>query len=81
MRQVNMHEAKTQLSKLVDAVAEGREEGVIIAKDGTPRARIMPIEPKRKGVRIGIAKGEFVVPESIDRDNEIIERMFYGEDA
>ncbi len=54
---------------------------IIIAKDGTPRARIVPLEQKKTGVRIGIAKGEFVVPHSIDRDNAAIEKMFYGEDA
>jgi prevent-host-death family protein len=49
MIQVNIHEAKTQLSRLLSKVAEG--EDVVIARSGEPIARIVPIE-KRKGRRV-----------------------------
>ena len=45
MHQVNMHEAKTQLSKLVDEVQSGEE--VIIAKSGKPVARLVRYEPRQ----------------------------------
>ncbi len=58
MRIVNVHEAKTHLSRLLDAVAKGEE--VVIAKSGRPVARVIPIEqrPRKPGrlkgrIRIG----------------------------
>jgi prevent-host-death family protein len=83
MRQVNMHEAKTQLSRLVDAVAKGEMKEVIIAKDGEPKAKIVPIEPARKKVRLGLAKDRY--PE-FDMDafnavDEDIAKLFNGPDA
>jgi len=72
---VNMLEAKNNLSKLVEAVESGGEREIIIARNGKPAARIVPIE-KKKRPRIGVAKGQFEVPDNIDRDNEEIARMF-----
>jgi prevent-host-death family protein len=57
MIQVNIHEAKTNLSKLI---AEGQE--VIIAKYGEPVARLMPIRQKNQNRKPGSAKGKFAVP-------------------
>jgi prevent-host-death family protein len=45
---VNMHEAKTQLSKLAEAASRGEE--IIIAKAGKPYVRLIPVEVKRKRV-------------------------------
>lgn len=57
MPKVNMLEAKTNLSKLVEAVETGKETEIILARNGKPVARIVPIErPER---RLGIAEGEF----------------------
>jgi prevent-host-death family protein len=57
MRQVNIHEAKTQLSKLI---ADGEE--VIIAKYGEPVARLVPIRPPAAKRVPGSAGGQFRVP-------------------
>lgn len=61
MTKVNMHEAKTNLSKLVEAVESGREPEIILARNGKPVARIVPIEQVAVDTskRIGIADGEF----------------------
>lgn len=57
MPKVNMLEAKTNLSKLVEAVESGKEQEIILARNGKPVARIVPIvRPDRI---IGIAEGEF----------------------
>jgi prevent-host-death family protein len=58
---VNMFEAKTKLSKLVEAVESGAEQEIIIARNGKPAARIVPIETRPANVskRLGIADGEF----------------------
>lgn len=57
MTQVNMLEAKTQLSKLVEAVESGKEREIVLARNGKPVARIVPVEPRSR--RLGIAAGKF----------------------
>lgn len=57
MRQVNIHEAKTHLSRLI---AEGQE--VVIARYGEPVARLVPIRPPASRRVPGSAKGKFEVP-------------------
>ena len=73
---VNMHEAKTHLSGLVEAVASGREREIVIARNGRPAARLVPIEPTAAGKRIGIAKGKFKAPASIDEYGDEIAKLF-----
>ncbi|MFZ4809594.1 MAG: type II toxin-antitoxin system Phd/YefM family antitoxin [Hyphomicrobiaceae bacterium] len=75
MPTVNMLEAKTNLSKLVEAVETGAESEVIIARNGRPAARIVAIA-RQQGQRIGVARGLFVLPENIDSDNPAIEALF-----
>jgi prevent-host-death family protein len=76
---VNMLDAKNNLSKLVESVESGSEKEIIIARNGRPAARLMPLERKRRPL-LGVAKGQFEVPDNIDEDNEEIARMFYGDD-
>ncbi|MGA2953674.1 MAG: type II toxin-antitoxin system prevent-host-death family antitoxin [Caulobacteraceae bacterium] len=76
----NMLEAKTNLSRLIEAVESGRESEVIIARNGKPAAKLVPINEKRRGVRLGLARGKFEVPDDIDGANEEIAKMFYGTD-
>jgi len=74
--EVNVHEAKTHLSKLLERVAMGEE--VVIAKAGKPVARLVPISTKPKNRVIGSAKGEFVVPDDFnDPLPKEIEDLFY----
>ena len=58
--QVNMLEAKSNLSKLVKAIETGREKSIVIARNGLPVAQIiaMPLKRKRK---LGIADGKFSI--------------------
>ena len=62
--EVNVHEAKTHLSRLLERVALGEE--VIIAKAGVPVARLVPVKRNSKKRVLGSAKGEFVLPEDLD---------------
>jgi prevent-host-death family protein len=62
MRTVNMLEAKSTLSRLVEAVESGQESEIVIARNGKPAARLVPIPAKPVGPRIGGAKGLFVAP-------------------
>ena len=67
MRSVNIHEAKTQLSRLVEAAARG--ESFIIAKAGKPMVKVVAIDAPEAGARRrpGFLAGAFSVPEDFDR--------------
>jgi prevent-host-death family protein len=74
---VNIHEAKTHLSKLIEKV-EGGEE-VIIARAGKPAVRLTALEPSTPPTRIGFLKGQVTVPDDFNTMfQEEIEEMFYG---
>jgi prevent-host-death family protein len=81
MNKVNIHEAKTHLSKLVDRAAKG--ESFIIAKAGKPMVKVVPIEdvaPQRQS-RLGFMAGQMTVPDDIKTMfAEEIEAMFYGDE-
>ena len=84
MTTVNMLEAKTHLSRLVERIEKGEEREIIIARNGRPVAKLMPLaagETKPK-LRPGLMRGKFpsMSLEDFDRDNELIRRMFEGED-
>jgi prevent-host-death family protein len=65
MTTVNIHEAKTHLSRLVARVARG--ESFIIARAGKPLARVIPIEAKESpDDRLGFMKGQIEVPKDFD---------------
>lgn len=81
MRTVNMFEAKSNLSRLVEAIASGAEPEIVIARNGRPVARLVPVAAPPAGRRLGVARGAFVVPDSIDALNEEIERLFHGATA
>ena len=77
MKTHNIHEAKTQLSRLVDQAVNG--EAFIIAKAGKPLVTVSRLDapPANSAKRIGFMKGEFTVPDDFDRMSaEEIERMF-----
>ena len=77
MEKINIHEAKTHLSRLVDKAAEG--EGFIIAKAGRPMVKVVPLDAPEPGQsrRLGFLAGEISVPEDFDRMGQaIIDEMF-----
>ena len=76
MRTVNMHDAKTNLSRLVEEIENGSESEIAIARNGKVVARLVPVERSPMCSRIGVAKGAFTVPDSIDQLNEQIEELF-----
>lgn len=80
MTTVNMLAAKTQLSRLVEAIESGAEREIIIARNGRPAAKLVPLTtpPADVSKRIGIAEGRFVVPDDIDTCNDEIAELFYG---
>lgn len=73
---VNVHEAKTHLSRLLDEVEAGRE--VIIARAGKPVARLAPLEQTVRPKKLGLLKGKIKVPDDFDDPlpDEILD-LFY----
>jgi prevent-host-death family protein len=59
----NMHDAKTQLSKLAERAAQGEE--IVIARNGRPLARLMPM-PERKPRKLGLWKNEIRIGDDFD---------------
>jgi prevent-host-death family protein len=79
MRTVNIHEAKTHLSSLIEEAAQG--EPFIIAKAGKPMVKVTRIDAPKQVRRIGFLKGQFSVPDDFDTMGaEEIRRMFEGEE-
>lgn len=79
MPTVNILDAKTQLSKLVERVESGAESEIVIARNGRPVARLVPLATRPVARRIGAAVGQFQVPESIDGCNALIDELFGGD--
>jgi prevent-host-death family protein len=79
MLTVNIHDAKTQLSRLVDQAARG--EAFIIAKAGKPKVKVVPLDEAEAGTaqRLGFMVGEMSVPDDFDHmASDEIENLFAG---
>ncbi len=82
MLTVNIHDAKTQLSRLVEQAAQG--ESFIIAKAGKPMVKVIPLGKAETGTanRIGFMAGEIAVPNDFDQmGGDEIAAMFSGKAA
>lgn len=79
MQTVNIHEAKTHLSRLIEQAARG--ESFVIAKAGKPLVKVMPLNAPEAGQvkRLGFMSGQIAVPEDFDRMGSAeIEQLFGG---
>ena len=79
MRTVNIHEAKTHLSRLVEQAAKG--EPFVIAKAGKPMVKVTPLDTAVAGQvrRLGFMAGQIQVPDDFDRMGSTeMERLFGG---
>lgn len=80
IRTINIHQAKTHLSRLVEEAAKG--EPFIIAKAGRPMVKVTPLEeaPKPKS-RLGFMAGQMKIPDDFDTmGQEEIIRLFEGDE-
>lgn len=71
MKTINVHDAKTHFSKLLEQVAAG--DTVVIAKAGTPVAKLSPLDSPSRPSRTGFLRGRITVPDDFNTmgDNEI----------
>ncbi|MEB3199836.1 MAG: type II toxin-antitoxin system prevent-host-death family antitoxin [Synechococcaceae cyanobacterium] len=80
MRRVNMHEAKTHLSRLVEEASAGSP--FVICKGGRPMVQVIPLDSERRQEprrRLGLLAGECAVPDDFDRmGGEAIADLFEG---
>ncbi|MFI5183154.1 MAG: type II toxin-antitoxin system Phd/YefM family antitoxin [Vicinamibacteria bacterium] len=76
---VNMHEAKTQLSKLVDRAVRG--EAFVIAKAGKPLVKVAALDAPASPQRLGFLAGEITVPRDFDRMGEAEIEALFGSGA
>jgi prevent-host-death family protein len=80
MRKVNIHEAKTHLSQLIEQAVKG--EPFVIAKAGKPLVKVTPLDSTaRKPQRLGFMAGQIKAPRDFDRmGSAAIEKLFEGEE-
>lgn len=76
MQIINIHQAKTQLSKLIKKTSNGEE--VIIAKAGKPVAKLTPYKEKLKPRKLDLLKGKIYIPADFDDEDQEINKLFYG---
>ena len=77
MRTVNIHQAKTHLSRLVERAARG--ESFVIAKAGKPLVKVTPLDAPAQARRLGFMAGQIAVPDDFDRlGSKEIARLFGG---
>lgn len=76
MQPINLLQAKSSFSRLVEAIELGREREIFIARNGRPVAKLVPVDAVSACQRIGVAKGKFEVPDSIDAHNKEVARLF-----
>ncbi|MHB8236722.1 MAG: type II toxin-antitoxin system Phd/YefM family antitoxin [Acidithiobacillus ferrivorans] len=70
-----MLQAKSFLSRLGEAIEQGQKREIVIARNGRPAAKLVPTDAALSGKRIGVAKGLFVMPDSIDAHNDVVARL------
>ena len=76
MKQVNILEAKTDFSKLIRLIETGKENSIVVARNGKPIVKMTLFDEVPVENRIGIAKGKLAYPEDIDEFNDEIADMF-----
>lgn len=79
MTQVNMLEAKTELSRLVNMLETKQEEVIYLARNGKAIVQMTLIPKKPACKRIGVAEGKFKVPDAFDTWDREVEEMFGGD--
>jgi len=77
VRHVNIHQAKTELSKLVERAEAGEE--IVIARAGKPAAKLVPLTRARGRRRLGLLDGRFKIPDDFNAPlPEAVLRVFEG---
>lgn len=76
MQVVNIHQAKTNFSKLVEKVQSGGE--IVIGKAGKPVAKLVGYKQEAQPRKPGLLKGKIIISDNFDDEDEEINKLFYG---
>ena len=76
--QVNMFQAKTELSKLIAALERKEQDEIFIARNGVPVAVLTLFQPKKTARQLGMFNGKYDIPDDIDDGNDEIYKMMTG---
>lgn len=79
MNTLNILQAMSGFSSLLEAIEHGEEREVIITRDGQPIARLVPMEGAVPRQRIGAVRGAFDLPEESHTSCEVVASLFLGE--
>ncbi len=77
MKTASLQQAKSQLSRLVEAALTGEE--VVIARSGTPLVRLVPVQSPKQRRQLGLDAGKIFISDDFDAPMPELERLFYGE--
>jgi antitoxin (DNA-binding transcriptional repressor) of toxin-antitoxin stability system len=77
MKMVNMHDAKTHLSRLVQELRNGSESEIVISVGGQPAARLVPLAGRGRR-SLGIDEGLVTLSDDFDAENKAIAALFEG---
>ena len=78
MTTMNVYDAKARLSQLCTEAASGQD--VIIAKNGKPWVKIVPLTPKKQPIIFGLMEGEIEMADDFDAEDPEITRLFEGDE-
>lgn len=81
MQAVHLTAADTSLATLVERLESGEETEIVIVRQGQPVARLLPVRTPVVERRIGVARGQFEIPDDIGAHNAELARLFAGEQA
>jgi len=77
MQIINIHQAKTTLSQLIEKTLQG--EDIIIAKAGKPVVKLVAYKKKMQLRKPGLLKGKISISDDFDEEDPIINKLFYGD--
>ncbi len=78
MKTATLHQAKSQLSNLVDAALTGEE--VVIARSGSPLVRLVPVQSPKQRRQLGLDAGKIFISDDFDAPIPELEHLFHGEE-
>lgn len=76
MHTVNLLQAASSLSSLVDEIEKGEETEIFITRNGRPAAKLVALTEQSAAKKIGVARGEFVIPDDIQSSDAEVARFF-----
>jgi hypothetical protein len=78
MQTENIQQANLSMPPTMDGNEQCQEQEFVIARNDRSTTKLSPVKPTQSANRIGVAKGRFAVPDTIDTHNDVVARLFLG---